>query len=61
MSDDDEYYEWDEDYLLEDLVPDLVVSDMLRIDPARSALLDITPRMQADQKKRETEINARPS
>ncbi|KAJ5397538.1 hypothetical protein N7509_005651 [Penicillium cosmopolitanum] len=24
MSDDDEYYEWDEDYLLEDLVPDLV-------------------------------------
>lgn len=26
MSDDDEYYEWEEEYLLEDLVPDLVVS-----------------------------------
>ncbi|KAJ5689537.1 hypothetical protein N7462_003929 [Penicillium macrosclerotiorum] len=24
MSDDDEYYEWDDEYLLEDLVPDLV-------------------------------------
>lgn len=26
MSDDEEYYEWDEDYLYEELVPDLVVS-----------------------------------
>ena len=27
MSDDEDYYEWDDEYLLEDLVPDLVVSN----------------------------------
>lgn len=27
MSDDDEYYEWEEEYLFEDPVPDLVVSE----------------------------------
>lgn len=26
MSDDEDYYEWEEEYLFEDLVPDLVVS-----------------------------------
>jgi hypothetical protein len=26
MSDDEDYYEWEEDYPFEDLVPDLVVS-----------------------------------
>jgi hypothetical protein len=26
MSDDEEYYEWEDEYLLEDVVPDLAVS-----------------------------------
>lgn len=29
MSDDEEYYEWEEEYLLEDLVPDLAVSALV--------------------------------
>jgi len=30
MSDDEEYYEWEEEYLYEDLVPDFVVSEFYR-------------------------------
>lgn len=30
MSDDEEYYEWEEEYLYEDLVPDFVVSESYR-------------------------------
>jgi ABC-type transporter Mla MlaB component len=37
MSDDDEYYEWDEDYI-ED-APDFVVSDTLRMDSTCYSLL----------------------
>lgn len=36
MSDDDEYYEFEEEYLFEDLVPDFVVSNS--IPPHRIAL-----------------------
>ncbi len=38
MSDDEEYYEWDEEYFLEDLVPDLVVSARVSFDEPFGAI-----------------------
>lgn len=51
MSDDDEYYEWDEDYLYEELVPDLVVSIPADLHNSTERIhrgnysLHLTPRM----------------
>ena len=39
MSDDDEYYEFEDDYMYEDLVPDMVVSQILKAMPRSTSAI----------------------